>query len=66
MADEEEILDLIDQAETRQFARDIDKLERLADIGEPFELVDVGDRIVAQQAILIAAKAGSDPPEASP
>lgn len=50
----DEILDAIDKAETRQFARDIDKLEKL---------VDIGDRIVAQQAVLMAAKkeAGSDP-----
>lgn len=56
---EDEILDLIDKAETRQFGRDIDKLERL---------VDIGDRIVAQQAVLIGAKAetqGSDPTPAS-
>jgi hypothetical protein len=48
-----EVLDLIDKADTRQFERDIQKLERL---------VDVGDRIVAQQAVLAAAKEeGSDP-----
>lgn len=54
MSDESDILDLIHQADTRQFERDINKLERLA---------DVGDRIVAQQAVMIAAKkeAGSDP-----
>ncbi len=49
----DQILDLIDKADTRQFDRDIRKLERLA---------DVGDRIVAQQAVLIAARGnGSDP-----
>lgn len=48
-----DILDLIDKADTRQFDRDITKLERLA---------DVGDRIVAQQAALIAIREkGSDP-----
>lgn len=42
MSDESEILDLIDLAATKQFDRDIRQLERLA---------DVGDRIVAQQAV---------------
>lgn len=56
---EEEVLDLIDKAQTQQFARDINQLERL---------VDVGDRIVAQQAVLIGAKqeASSDPTEPDP
>ena len=59
MADEDEVLDLIDKASTQQFARDINQLERL---------VDVGDRIVAQQAVMMAAKKEglSDPTEPAP
>lgn len=48
MTDEEQILDLIHKASTQQFDRDINQLERI---------VDVGDRIVAQQAVLMGAKA---------
>jgi hypothetical protein len=54
---EDEILDLIDRASVQQSSRDINQLERL---------VDVGDRIVAQQAMLMGAKKdlSSDPTEA--
>lgn len=59
MTPEEEVLDLIDKANTQQFARDINQLERL---------VDVGDRIVAQQALMAAAakENGSDPTKPEP
>jgi len=43
---ENEILDLIARADGEQFERDIYKLERI---------VDVGDRLVAQQIVKAAA-----------
>ena len=57
MTPEEEVLNLIDKASTQGFARDISQLERL---------VDVGDRIIAQQAVFIGAKAeaAADPTNA--
>lgn len=51
MAAEQEILDLIDQAETRAFERSIQQLERI---------VDVGDRLLAQQAVGELARTGAD------
>jgi len=47
MSDESEILDLIDQSETRAFERLLTQLERT---------VDVGDRIAMQQIVLAAAQ----------
>lgn len=46
MSQESEILDLMRQADTEQFDRDINKLERL---------VDIGDRMLAQRVVLAAA-----------